>query len=220
MECIKNILRMWKTNRHIPIVDRILRSLCDVVFHIQDVKILCEAFRSVEYLASFGDELRHHFIERGIIKILIELLSHKEITVIVGSLRALNEIVSTKNEFREYVLENNVLANFKDLLCNMNLSVRQEALNFLSKLSEGSQTQVQAVINPDFLKNFVENLMKGGHLAGSSVRILKNIVKVANSNQLKLIIQLETTLPLCKLLNCNESDISMVSLIILKTIFN
>ena len=131
------------------------------LIHAQDKDVLTDALWALSYLSDGDHERLAAVLEAGVIRRVVELLTHPQVAVKTPALRTVGNIVTGDDLQTQAVINAGALPSLQVLLRSEKKAVRKEACWTISNIMAGSQEQIQAVLDANIVPALVHQLSHG-----------------------------------------------------------
>ena len=169
--------------------------------HMRTASYVCEAFSA---LCDGQDEHVQDVLHlEGVLKRIIDLLSHSASIVALPSLTACGNACAGADRFVDILLEENILGKLNILLTRLNPEIRKGACWVLSNILSGTTAQVQAVLDYGFDFSQVLN-DQDPEVKQEAACALSNAIVAGAPAQIAAFVHIGAIGPLCDLLNVNS----------------
>ncbi|XP_061222160.1 importin subunit alpha-6 isoform X2 [Neopsephotus bourkii] len=152
-------------------------------------------------------------IDSGVCRRLVELLMHNDYKVVSPALRAVGNIVTGDDIQTQVILNCSALPCLLHLLSSPKESIRKEACWTVSNITAGNRAQIQAVIDANIFPILIEILQKAEFRTRKEAAwAITNATSGGTHEQIRYLVALGCTKPLCDLLTVMDSKIVQVAL--------
>lgn len=183
-----------------------MQTILNILTHMTQTDDLVDTLSAVSEHCKEGTDHIQMIIDAGILRKLIPLLEHQEVSVQSAALHAIGNIAAGTDEQIQALLDHQVLLNINVLLSHPHQKIRSEALWFLSNVAAGNAMQVDIVFQTGVLPKILQSLMYGDFETRiNAAWTLSNMIISGNQNHMFKIISERVIPPLCDLLSCKDS---------------
>ncbi|KAL7669402.1 hypothetical protein ACOME3_010059 [Neoechinorhynchus agilis] len=204
----------------LKLIGQLTPALLKLIHHT-DHNILVDTVWAVSYITDMGSPYLQHVIDCGIVPYIIPLLHHRELKVVASALRAVGNIATGSHEQTQVVVDNGVLNYIPSLLEHPKERIKKEATWLLSNITAGTETQLSAVIEAGVIPKVIYFLENSEiQTKKEAAWCISNMAVSGNHEQVRYLLQLNATIPLCNLLRCDNAEIIRVSLDAINKLLN
>uniref|UniRef100_A0A914PAQ8 Uncharacterized protein n=1 Tax=Panagrolaimus davidi TaxID=227884 RepID=A0A914PAQ8_9BILA len=128
------------------------------LIHEFDASIVLQTIETIGHLSKDknDDEFEKYFIDKRVIKHLVQLINHNETYIHTSLAICLTYITRGSGEQIQHIFDSGILENFDKLLNNQDYTVHLCATILLSKLITKNEEQYQAVFNSKYIPIIME----------------------------------------------------------------
>ena len=183
------------------------------LIYAQDKDVLTDALWALSYLSDGNHERLSAVLEAGLVKRVVELLTHPQLVVKTPALRTVGNIVSGDDLQTQAVIEAGALPHLLKLLASEKKHVRKEACWAFSNIMAGTQDQIQAVLDANAVPVLVHLLQHGEwDVKKEACWALANAASGGSAAQIAFLVGQGVIYPMTRMLEAEDLRIVMVSL--------
>uniref|UniRef100_A0A3Q0SH84 Importin subunit alpha n=1 Tax=Amphilophus citrinellus TaxID=61819 RepID=A0A3Q0SH84_AMPCI len=190
------------------------------ILHLLDKDVLSDACWAVSYLSDGDNDRIEVVVKTGIVPRLVELMSHKELSVMTPALRSIGNIVSGSDLQTQVAIDAGVLNVLPTLMRHPKASVQKEAAWALSNIAAGPCKQIQQLITCGLLPPLVQLLRNGDFKTQrEAVWAVTNFTSGATVAQVVQLVQSGALEAIINLLQVKDAKVILVILDSINNIF-
>jgi importin subunit alpha-1 len=198
-----------------PDFDKVRDSLPTLaaLIYAQDKDVLTDALWALSYLSD-GDHARlAAVLEAGVVKRVVELLTHPQLVVKTPALRMIGNIVTGDDLHTRAVVEAGALPQLLKLLTSEKKAVRKEACWTISNIMAGAQEQIQAVLDAGAAPVLVHLLRHDEwDVKKEACWALSNATSGGSAAQIAFLVGQGVVYPMTRMLEVEDLRLVMVAL--------
>ncbi len=199
----------------VPDFDKVRNALPTLASLIiaRDKDVLADALWALLYLSN-GDNARlSAVLEAGVVKRVVELLTHPQPVVRTPALRIIGHIATSGDLQTQAVIQAGALPHLVELLTSEKKAVKKEACWTISNIMAGSQEQIQAVLDANAVPVLTHLLQHGEwDVKKEACWALSNATSGGSAAQIAYLVGQGVVYPITKMLEVEDSRIVMVAL--------
>uniref|UniRef100_A0AC34FD72 Armadillo repeat-containing domain-containing protein n=1 Tax=Panagrolaimus sp. ES5 TaxID=591445 RepID=A0AC34FD72_9BILA len=208
LHCMQNfakILANFTVGDHPLIASKFIKEvipqiipLLKALIHHYDPDVLYKTCIALFYISGYG--YFDIIIENGFIQPIINALGHSNAKISKTVYFMLIEMVKFINGYRvQYMIDNGILEYMKEPLMESNEKIQEVTISLLSKLSAGTSSNVQAIIDAEYIPLLLQLLNHKNHeIRAEIIYILLNIVNGGSEEQIQHLLTYDIIPLLCK----------------------
>lgn len=187
-------------------------TLAHAVFS-QDAEVLADACWALSYLSDGPNQQIQAVCDAGVVKRLVELMSHDSVSVQTPALRTVGNIVTGDDAQTQKVLNAAALPALHGLLSSDRRGIRKEATWTVSNITAGNTEQIQAVMLQNIIPVLVNMLTEEEYeIKKEAVWAISNATSGGTLEQVDYLVQQGCIHPLVALLDTPEPRVMSVAL--------
>lgn len=190
----------------IPVLTRILKTA-------KDLEVLADCAWAFSYISDGTNDRIEDLVQVGVIPRLVELLGHKEWSVVAASVRAVGNIVTGDDSQTQAVLDAGVLPLLRNLLFSGKDQLVKETCWTLSNITAGNTSQIEAVFEADCMDTLISVGARGDFKSRKeAIWAITNATSGGDEGQLKRILVLNGLEMFCDALSMDDPKVLIVAM--------
>lgn len=195
-----------------------LSMLANLIYN-SDVEVLTDACWACSYLSDGPNERISAVIQAGVVRRLVELLSHTSPLVQTPALRAVGNIVTGDDHQTQVVLQSGVLPALQKLLTHAKKAIRKESCWAISNITAGNREQIQEVLQNGLIPPVVNLLQTADFdIKKEAAWAISNATSGGSPQQVEYLVECGCIKPMVDLMGVQDTKIIGVSLECLENI--
>jgi importin subunit alpha-6/7 len=184
------------------------------LIHSNDEEVLTDACWALSYLSDGTNDKIQEVINSGVVRRLVELLTHQSPSVLVPALRTVGNIVTGDDMQTQIVINSGALPCLLSLLTAQHKkSIKKEACWTISNITAGTKDQIQSVIEAQIIPPLIHLLASAEFdIKKEAAWAVSNATSGGTSDQIRFLVHQGCIKPLCDLLACSDPRIVTVAL--------
>ena len=183
------------------------------LIYAQDKDVLTDALWALSYLSDGDHERLAAVLEAGVVKRVVELLTHPQLVVKTPALRTVGNIVTGDDLQTQAVIQAGALPSLLKLLMSEKKAVKKEACWTISNIMAGSQEQIQAVLDANAVPVLIHLLQHGEwDVKKEACWALSNATSGGSPAQIAYLVGQGVVYPVTQMLAVEDPRIVMVAL--------